>query len=199
MKAGSEEAPDDRKFADDEGYLFGEVTSRFASQGWLGEYDVLSIARWKADRARTHVARRLVRKGARSVDAGARALTRALANAATDESRFWIVLRDWGFRLPMGSAILTVCFPSAFTVYDVRVCSELAKFDELAHLAPTPKLWDRYLAFVEAVRASAPAGYSLRDCDRLLWGRSRRRDLQQWLASPALAPQSLLKSKPSTP
>lgn len=119
MKAGSEEAPDDGKFADDEGYSFGEVTSRFASQGCL---------------------------------------------------------------------VSTTYRPS-------RAGRQTA----LVHASPPSVAQGRALRrFVEAVRASAPAGYSLRDYDRLLWGRSRRRDLQQWLASPALAPQSLLKSKPST-
>ena len=35
---------------------------------------------------------------------------------------------EWGFRLPMGSAILTVCFPASFSVYDTRVCDQLGDF-----------------------------------------------------------------------
>ena len=186
--------PDDRKYADDEAYLFGEVAPRFAAQGWLAAYDVLSIARWKANRARTHVARRLVSKGAPSVEEGARALTRTLSAAPSDEARFLSALSDWGFLLPMGSAILTVCYPTTFTVYDVRVCSELGRFSELGNMSPRPKLWARYCEFMLAVRDAAPTGLSLRDCDRFLWGRSRRDDLEAWLASPALTPASLLRA-----
>ena len=36
-----------------------------------------------------------------------------------------ILIEDWAFRLPMASAILTVLYPDSFTVYDIRVCSEL--------------------------------------------------------------------------
>jgi hypothetical protein len=37
------------------------------------------------------------------------------------------------------------------------------------------ELWREYQRFIDAVRAAAPSGLSLRDCDRWLWGRDKRK------------------------
>ena len=161
---------DYRQYADDEKYLFGIVSSRFKEQGWLGAFDVMTIARWKAERARAYVARRLLSKGGRNLDEGARSLTTALAAALTAEAQFRIVFGDWGFRLPMGSAILTVCFPFEFGVYDVRVCGQLKDFQGLVNLTNTARVWEGYQRFLAAVKHTAPSGLSLRECDRWLMG-----------------------------
>jgi hypothetical protein len=48
-------------------------------------------------------------------------------NVQTAFNSHWdILMRDWGLRLPMASAILTVLFPEEFTVYDQRVCGSLS-------------------------------------------------------------------------
>jgi hypothetical protein len=179
--------PDYRLHADDEDYLFRVVSPRFAAQGWLGAFDVMTIARWKAARARDHFARRLLSKGATSLENGAKSLTRTLASAHSDEARFHTVCVEWGFPLATGSAFLTVCFPRSFTVYDVRVCDQLQDFKYLASRTKPASLWGGYCAFVAAVRRAAPAGLSLRDCDRWHWGRSRFDDLTEYLRTPLAA------------
>lgn len=179
------------QFADDERYLFGVVSQRFATQGWLDAFDVMSIARWKAERARLHVARRLVSRGAKTVDAGARALTSALSSASTDHERFRVVIGAWGFGMPMGSAILTVCFPTVFSVYDIRVCSQLGEFEKLGDVGDVDAAWTGYQSFLRAVRNASPAGLTLRECDLWLWGRSRHKDLTTLLASPGYAAYEL--------
>ena len=86
-------------------------------------------------------------------------------------------MKDWGFRLPMASAILTVFYPDEFTVYDVRVCDALDDFRALGWTNDFESLWAGYVRFVAAVRAAAPEAFSLRDKDRWLWGRDFRRQL----------------------
>lgn len=172
-------AIDYEQFADDEAYVFGVLTERFARQGWLGALDVMAIANWKASRARIHFARRIVTKGGQSLEAGSRALTRAIAAADTDEARFAVVCGDWGFPLPTGSALLAALFPSQFTVYDVRVCDALRAFHSLGARTRVESLWQGYVEFVAAVKKTAPAALPLRRADRWLWGRSRYRDLEQ--------------------
>jgi len=167
------------QFADDEAYLFDVVSQRFSDQGWLGAFDVMSIARWKAERARSHFARRVVVKSGQSLEAGSRMLTRAIAAASDNAERFRVVCGIWGFPLPTGTALLTVCFPTDFTVYDVRVCTELDAFQHLAAKTRVESRWTGYQEFVVAVRQAAPPGLTLRECDRWLWGRSRHRDLQK--------------------
>ena len=112
------------------------------------------------------------------------AFTGALASARTDAERFRVVMDEWGFRLPMGSAVLTVCFPASFSVYDTRVCDQLGDFAALVNITRLESLWMGYQKFVQAVRGAAPAGLSLRECDLWLWGRSRHEELAALLRSP---------------
>jgi hypothetical protein len=81
-------------------------------------------------------------------------------------------MKDWGFRLPTASAILTVLYPNDFTVYDSRVCGELGAFEELADRQYSDSLWADYQRFLNKVNAAVPGSLSLRDKDRYLWGRS---------------------------
>jgi hypothetical protein len=78
-----------------------------------------------------HVARRLVSRGAQSLEEGARALTSGIFAAKTAEAKFSLVCGEWGFRLPTGSPLLTVCCPTLFSVYDARVCDQLDDFTVL--------------------------------------------------------------------
>ena len=43
-------------------------------------------------------------------------------------------------------------------------------------------LWHKYQQYVGRVRAMAPSGLNLRDCDRWLWDQDKQRDLQKELA-----------------
>jgi len=126
------------------------------------------------------LARRLIQK-AGSLDAAAEQLTKALYSEKSNEDRLSLALKVWGFRLPMASAILTVLWPEEFTVYDVRVCGELAganleNFKRLVNLAPG-RVWTKYCEYREAVRRSVTEPLTLRDKDRFLWGRSAAKQL----------------------
>jgi hypothetical protein len=81
-------------------------------------------------------------------------------------------MRDWGFRLPTATAILTVLFPRQFTVYDMRVCESLGAFRKLENRRFSEELWKNYLSFKREIRNAAPSVLSLRDKDRYLWGKS---------------------------
>ena len=98
-------------------------------------------------------------------------------------------MHDWGFALPMASAILTVLWPEEFTVYDVRARGELNDFSTLGSVAPH-RVWPEYVRYREAVRQAVPGPLSLRDKDRTLFGRSMARqlvrDLQTSFSKPDL-------------
>lgn len=140
----------------------------------------LSIVVWKANRAKSKVAKRLMARATRreSLDAVTKRLTKALYDCPDDENRLRVLMFEWRFRLPMASAILTVCWPDRFTVYDVRVCEQLGAHSELLYVMRPDRRWAGYCRYVEAVRQASPPGLSLRDCDRYLWGRSAASQLQ---------------------
>jgi hypothetical protein len=155
-----------------ENYLFSKVSARFAQTRTLSAFDFFCIVIWKANRAKSKVARRLL-------DAGFVDLPSAVSELACDVDKFpepkerlRVLIQKWRFRLPIPSAILTVLYPDQFTVYDVRVCETLGDFASLSRRVNFEALWEGYTQFVDRVHASGPAGLSLRDKDRWLWGKS---------------------------
>jgi hypothetical protein len=172
---------DFRKFYDLERYVFEEVGPRFRTNGRLDAFDFFCIVIWKANRAKSRIARRLLDAGAGSLEEVARKLTEGLADLEEPKERLPYLMAEWGFRLPMASAILTVLYPDDFTVSDMRVCDSVGGFHSTGNRTDFQKLWDEYVQFRTAVEQAAPQTLSLRDKDRYLWGKSLndqlRRDL----------------------
>jgi len=167
------------QYYDLESYLFGAVRSRFAEQGCLSAFDFFCIVIWKANRAKSRIAKRLLSRGYQDLDTAARALTTDLARCRSARDRLECLIRRWGFLLPMASAILTVLHPDEFTVYDVRVCDQLGRFHNLASVTDFDRLWLGYTDFRRGVEQSAPGHLSLRDKDRYLWGKSFHEQLSE--------------------
>ena len=99
-----------------------------------------------------------------------------------------ILFEDWGFRLPMTSAILTVLYPLSFSVYDYRSCEVLERLDSRHCFVNLPNktnfdsLWNGYEKFIATVKEATPSEYSLRDKDRWLWGNSLYQQLEKDIA-----------------
>jgi hypothetical protein len=164
--------PDYRKFYDLERYLFTEVGPRFVKTGDLSPADFYMIVIWKANRAKTKVRDRLNKREG-GFAAAVKSMAASLHASADSMERLKVMIKDWGFALPMATAILTVLFPEDFSVYDVRVSGQVeGGFEKLANRQFSDDLWTEYRKFLKAVRAAAPEGLSLRDKDRYLWGRS---------------------------
>lgn len=184
---GPLEDVDYRKFSYLEDYLFSEVSPRFAETGEISPPDFYMIVIWKANRAKTKVRDRLGRREGGFAGA-VQSMAAALCTSTSPKQKLGIVMRDWGFLLPMASAILTVLYPEEFSVYDVRVCDQLERFHELAHRKFSDRLWSDYLEFLAAVTDAGPDGLSLRDKDRYLWGRSFyegvMKDVRAWPVPP---------------
>lgn len=161
-----------------ESYLFNTVHRRYTQQGYLGAFDFFCIVIWKANRAKSKVAKRLIGDMTRTLDEVVVELTKAIAAQKTPKDRMRLLMfGDIRFRLPMASAILTVLYPDEFTVYDYRVCETLGGFQNLTNFTNIDRMWEGYLAFKSAVISSTPAELSLRDRDRYLWGKSFRDQL----------------------
>lgn len=168
------------KYFDREHYLFDEVCSRFHAEHSLGAFDFFSIVIWKANRAKSKIARRLLKqemKGKRNLDDRCRALTKSLYDAPDHKERLRLLLMEWGFALPMASAILAVCWPHDFTVYDYRVRDQLEGFAKLS-TGNFEKLWTHYQEYKIRVIKQAPNRLTLRDKDRYLYGKSNALQLQ---------------------
>lgn len=159
------------KFYDLEHYLFTEVSCRFSRTGEISPADFYMIIIWKANRAKSRIRNRLSKHDGGFAGA-VEVLTTALREAGGPAERLQILMKTWGFRLPMASAILTVLYSREFTVYDTRVCAQLGAFEGLADRQFSETLWDDYRSYMAVVSRAAPSGLSLRDKDRFLWARS---------------------------
>ncbi len=161
--------------------MFEDVHQRFHSDRSLSAFDFFSIIIWKANRAKSKIALKLLihdQAGRRDLDAIVRALTADLYAAPDAKTRLRILFKEWGFALPMASAILTVFWPDEFTVYDYRVCQQLGKFQDLNNWSKFERVWSGYSEFVASVKSVAPQELSLRDQDRYLFGASTAKQLQ---------------------
>ncbi|MBU6299529.1 MAG: hypothetical protein KGJ79_00825 [Alphaproteobacteria bacterium] len=163
---------DYRKFYHLESYLFGEVTRRFSEMGKLTAFDFFCIIIWKANRAKSKIARRLLEKGYDNLEPAVAALTQEIAVAKNPKARLKVLIKNWKIRLPMASAILTVLYPNDFSVYDVRVCDQLGCFHNTQNKTNFDVQWDEYQRYVSEVRELTPPEYKLRNKDRWLWGKS---------------------------
>ncbi len=159
-----------------ENYLFSTVSPRFAQTRTLSAFDFFCIVIWKANRAKSKVARRLLARF-HDLSSAVAELARDVDKLSEPKERLRVLMTKWGFRLPMASAILTILYPDQFTVYDVRVCDMLGDFGSLSNRMRFDSLWNGHVEFVERVRASGPARFSLRDKDRWLWGKSAAEQL----------------------
>ena len=120
-----------------------------------------------------------------------------ISDNASRKNRLEILLNDGkknrrGIRLATASAILTILYPTEFTVYDVRVRKQLRKHglwqeepDEkppFGDITYDKDVVNKYLEkYLPAVNSLREEGMSLRDCDRALWANDWLEDLREWM------------------
>jgi hypothetical protein len=170
------------RYYDLDGYLFREVSTKWATHKRLSAFDFFCIFIWKANRSKSRVARRLLAHGHDDLESAVTDLLAAIERAQGRNERLRTLTETWGFRLPMASAILTVLFPNDFTAYDIRVCRVLGDFKDAQYKTQFEALWDRYSGYLARVQQAAPHLTSLRDKGRYLWGESFATDLQKDIA-----------------
>jgi hypothetical protein len=165
------------RYYDLEAYLFDHVTQVFQRRGYLTGFEFFSIVRWRTNGATAQVAHRLTASGHTDLEAAVQLLTTEIANAESNEEKLEILLKKWGFRLPLASAILSVCYPEEFALYDRRVCDELGGFHDLANKRKFSSILQGYNEFIQAVKEAGPSRLTLRDKDRWLSARLAYHDL----------------------
>lgn len=154
-----------------ERFILNDVRNRFEDKGFLNAFEFFCIIIWKANRMKSRIAGKFSERGM-SIEAGVKRLTGEIHSKNSPEEKMRVLFKDWNFRLPTASAILSILYPNDFTVYDVRVCDTLGNFRKLANKENFDTMWHEYTKFKQAVIQKAPKHYCLRDKDRWLWGKS---------------------------
>lgn len=158
------------QFYDLEKHLFLKVHRSFHADGCLNAFDLFLIVRWKSNRRKDRIVARLCECGDGDLDKGARCLTRQVHQASNHYERFDILMGP-GIGLAIATAILTVLYPSEFTVYDQRVCDTLGGFWNIGNRTTTARIWEGYKEYREAAQENSPDHLSLRNKDRWLWAK----------------------------
>lgn len=167
---------DYKKYYNLEKYLFEDLSEKLQRDQFLNIFDFFCIVIWKANRAKSKVAKRIQQKEP-DLEKAVFEITNMLYNSADDKERLRILMVDWKLRLPMSSAILAVLYPGRFTVYDYRVCEMLGKLKDLGNKIKFDSIWKGYCVYLESVRQLAPEEINLREKDKYLWGKSFYEDL----------------------
>lgn len=161
------------KIYDLENYLLDIVSTEFKKCGYLEAFDFFCIIIWKAERAKTKTAERLIKIGKTSnLDKICKEITSQIFNMKSDEDKLRYLLKVWDFSIPMASAILTILYPNEFTVYDGNVCEILGKHEKLVNKTNADNIIEGYYNYVKDVKNKVPNIKSLRDKDRYLWAES---------------------------
>ena len=105
-----------------EKYLLDDVGPRFRHTARIDPTDFFMIAIWKSNRVKTTIRDKLKKRVDGDFSVAVAKISEQLSSSKTSKDRLGILMRDWGLRLPMASAILTILYPHEFTVYDRRVC-----------------------------------------------------------------------------
>jgi hypothetical protein len=163
--------------------LFPALARRFADNGHLTAEELYVILDWKAPRARKKHLKRLAEKKGGDFELATQNLAHDLRAATGPKERLEALMTNWEFRLATASAILSVPYPDTFTIYDVRVCRVVGDFAPLGQRRWSDETWRGYQDFVEAVKAAAQSGLSLRDCDRWFWGKDKQVTLHRELSA----------------
>jgi hypothetical protein len=169
-------------YYDLEKYLFDTVRTTFQKEKQLNAFDFFCIIIWKANRAKSKIANLLLKKG-KDLPEQVKQLTSQIYNIKSINDKLSALMKDWGFRLPMASAILTVLYPDHFTIYDTRVCDILNKHKHIDNRKTFDSKLKGYLEYLEDVKNAEPKFLSLRDKDRYLWGKSFAEQLKKDIAT----------------
>lgn len=154
-----------------ENYVRNIVRKKFGQQGYINGFDFFCIIIWKANRAKSKTAERLLKEKA-NLDLTCKELTQKISKAPCAKERLRILFTDYKFLLPTASAILSVLYPDDFSVYDIRVCGILNDFTKLSNKTNFEKLWKEYEKYLIAVKAYNTSKKNFTEADQNLWGKS---------------------------
>jgi hypothetical protein len=156
---------DYKKFADLHTYLFNEVNKAWHRRGYLTAGEFFCIIIWKSNRSKGKMKKKLQRLG----DLGkvSKEITSRIYKAHTDKERLTILIDEYGFRLPIASAIAAVHSPDVFVLYDFRGRESLGIEDFGGRKDEIERYFSEYLAKAKhAVKGNA------REQDAWIWGKS---------------------------
>lgn len=166
-----------------EKYLEEEVQPFFEKEKYLTAEQFLAIIEWKNPKfgktKLSYLKTKDIEKLFREVH----------DHHQSPEKQLEILINKKGIKLATASAILTILYPTKFTVYDIRVRKQLKKRglwnekpDDITNrIDVVDKYFNKYLPAVQKVKEENKI-LILRDCDRALWAQDWYEDLQKFLS-----------------
>jgi len=156
--------------------LFGEISRNFRKNKTLSDEEFFKIIIWKSNRNKSKILKE-IRKSKKSI----KQIMRKVYGAKDDKEKIETLTNIKEIGIPIASAILTVCYPKKFTILDYRVWNILSKEGKTKNKTQ-PTTITGYLNYVNDCQNYAKKlNLSLRDFDKVMWGRSFYEDLKKFL------------------
>ncbi|MCA9380915.1 hypothetical protein KC678_01485 [Candidatus Dojkabacteria bacterium] len=157
-----------------ETYLFNEVAINFHNKGYLTGEEFFCIIIWKSNRAKSKIAKKF--ENETNLNLGIKKLTSTIYETVNNKDKLAVLMNDYGFYLPIASAILSVLYKDEFSVYDIRVCNMLEKkyktkkYHRIKNWT-FEKLWKGYEEYLQKTLELSGKS-SFREADKYLWSKS---------------------------
>ncbi|MCL4518016.1 MAG: hypothetical protein M1587_02335 [Thaumarchaeota archaeon] len=147
-----------------EDYLFNEVSKSFRRRRYLKNEEFFAVVIWKSQRQKTNILR-----GIQSSGCTIKSLTSHIRKAKTAKEKIEVLTAIRGIGLSVASAVLTVCYPRAFTVVDHRARTSLERLGISIKGDPSNNI-KAYFEYIDICKnLSNQNKMSLRNFDRALW------------------------------
>jgi hypothetical protein len=151
---------------DPETRVFPKIACKVGKRQGLDERDVLLMLKWKLGRIRDDnkktISKRRMKKINNAVD---------IARQQGEEIKALKILDEvHGINLSTATAILTICYPNKFTIFDFRALETLDLKPDKTENWTADNYFKEYLPCVR--KRSKRWRCSLRNADRALWGLS---------------------------
>lgn len=154
------------KYYNLEEYLLGEVRDNFNKNGCLTPEEFFCIVIWKRNASKTKI-----KRGIKEINKNIYTITSDIYKTEDRKQKLKILISIPNMGIAIASAILTVLYPKEFSVYDVRVGGQLGIKKEITDCE---RYFKEFLPNIitTAEKVSGIKNLSLRNADRILWGKS---------------------------
>ena len=176
-------------YYDAEGRVFPGIAKKVSAGEGLTGQDVLLILKWKLGRIRDSNLETVSDENLGMINQAVKAARTADSGVGALKTLDMIP----GIGLATATAVLTVCYPTEFTIIDWRVLETLdlfpSRMPENKRTEHNTEHWtaEDYIAeYLPRVKKQAHGwGCDLRDADRALWGISVRNGITRILGNPS--------------
>jgi len=170
-----------------ENYIFFNVSEKFSSNHRIDAFDFYCILVWCEDVDPKKIKKQLLKKSKRdksipkrfqnNFDFVVKKISRDLFNIEDDKGKLDYLYNEWKLPLELSFAILSVCYPDIYAVFNMEAADHLDKdektnhFTRLLKLTSFDNIWERYMEYIDKLNKNINSKKRLNDKVRWIQGK----------------------------